>query len=56
MEKKNRHAVALGRKARGHTSPAKKRASAENGKKGGRPPRATQPTPGVPTSEEADQS
>jgi hypothetical protein len=32
--RKNPHAVALGRLAAGHTSPAKQRASRENGKKG----------------------
>ena len=41
MKRKNPHAVALGRKGglagKGKTSPAKAKASRENGKKGGRP-------------------
>ncbi len=35
--RKNPHAVALGRKGGMITSPAKRRAVRENGKKGGRP-------------------
>jgi hypothetical protein len=37
---KNPHAVALGRLGGQQTSEAKKRSSAENGKKGGRPRKA----------------
>jgi hypothetical protein len=37
MADKNVHAVALGRLGGSQTSEAKKRSSAENGKKGGRP-------------------
>ena len=34
---KNPHAIALGRKGGKATTPAKRRAARENGKKGGRP-------------------
>lgn len=37
MKRKHPAAVALGKLAKGHTSPAKAAASRENGKKGGRP-------------------
>lgn len=44
MKRKNRHAVALGRKGglagKGKTSAAKAAAARENGKKGGRPKRS----------------
>ncbi len=36
-QRKNPHAVALGRKGGQQTSPAKRRAARANGKKGGRP-------------------
>lgn len=36
-QRKNPHAVALGKKGRAVNSPAQQRAARENGKKGGRP-------------------
>lgn len=40
MAKKNKHAVVLGRKGGKATSDRKAQAARDNGKKGGRPPRA----------------
>lgn len=39
MSTKNRAAVSLGRRAKGVTSPLKRRTSAANGRLGGRPPK-----------------
>jgi len=43
MTRKNPHAVALGRRGgsatKGISTPAKRRAARENGKRGGRPPK-----------------
>jgi hypothetical protein len=43
VKKKNPHAVALGRLGgrKGRRTPAQTKAAQENGKKGGRPPKAT---------------